>query len=259
MVQYFLPVGMRYSTLEERKQFYSSEFNLQKVAQWFVSQSGKVKFAVIIGRHTKIYPEKYKEDASTTIIIDEYKNLEDLRQQILEFLPEAVYYDRSIYDENDHKTSQELAFDLDPENITCPIHGTLADKMKRNQGLSFCEIELEMVKQETIRLYKFLATPFSEVRAVYSGRGFHLHVLDPQAYLLNSKERLDLAQQVKSAGFHIDEWVTSGEMRLIRLPYSLNGLVSRIVFPLTKGELESFDAIHDERCLPKFLSKKLTF
>jgi DNA primase catalytic subunit len=250
---------MRYSTLEERKQFYSYEFNVQKAAQWFGSQSVKVKFAVIIGRHTKIYPEKYKEDASTTIIIDEYSGLEDVKGQIIEFLPEAVYYDRNVYDQSDHRIGQELAFDLDPENITCPIHGALADKMKRNQGLSFCEIELEMVKQETIRLYEFLANRFSEVRVVYSGRGFHLHVLDQQAYALNAQERLYLAQQVKSAGFHIDEWVTSGEMRLIRLPYSLNGLVSRIVLPLTKGELESFDAVHDERCLPKFLSKKLTF
>src|SRR5208283_2072939 len=111
---------------------------------------------------------------------------------ILEFLPEAVYYDRSVYDENDHRTGQELAFDLDPENITCPIHGTLADKMKRKQGLSFCELELEMVKQETIHLYEFFMNRFSEVRVVYSGRGFHLHVLDQQAYALNAQERLDL-------------------------------------------------------------------
>jgi hypothetical protein len=48
-------------------------------------------------------------------------------------------------------------------------------------------------------------------------------------------------------------------MRLIRLPWSLNGLVSRIALPLTKKELESFDAVHDERCLPKFLSQKATF
>jgi DNA primase catalytic subunit len=253
MVQYYFPVGMRYATLEERKQFYSSEFNLQRVAQWLGSKIGKVKFAVIIGRHTKIYLEKYKEDAATTIIIDEYTSLEDLRQQILEFLPEAVYYDRSVYDENDRKTGQELAFDLDPENITCPIHGTLADKMKRGQGLSFCELELEMVKKEAIGLYNFLGNRFLQIKPVYSGRGFHLHVLDQEAYVLNTKERLELAGQVKNAGFHIDEWVTSGEMRLIRLPYSLNGSVSRIVLPLKKGELESFDAIHDERCLPKFL------
>ena len=253
MVQYYMPVGMRYATLEERKQFYSSEFSLQQASKWFSSQQGKVKFAVIMGRHTKIFPEKYKEDASITIIIDDYKDLEDVKVQILEFLPEAVYYDRNIYDANDHKVGQELAFDLDPENITCPIHGTLTDKMKRNQGLSFCELELEMIKQEAIKLYEFLANRFSNVRIVYSGRGFHLHVLDEQAFELSTQERCDFAQEVKKEGFHIDEWVTSGEMRLIRLPYSLNGLVSRIVLPLTNDELESFDAVHDERCLPRFL------
>ena len=252
MVQYYLPEGMRYASLEERKQFYTSEFNLQEVAQWFRSWRGKVKFAVIIGRHTKIYPEKYKEDASTTIIIDEYSNLEEVRQQILEFLPEAVYYDRNVYDENGVKTGQELAFDLDPENITCPIHGTLSDKMKRNQGLSFCELELQMVKQEAIGLYEFLANRFDLLKVVYSGRGFHVHVLDPQAYELDTQERLNLAKQVKREGFHIDEWVTSGEMRLIRLPYSLNGLVSRVALPLSKDELKSFDPIHDKRAQPNF-------
>jgi DNA primase catalytic subunit len=259
MPQYYLPIGMRYATLEERKQFYSSEFNLEKVAEWFREGLGRTKFAVIIGRHTKIYPEKYKADASTTIIIDEYSSLEDVKGQILEFLPEAVYYDRNVYDGNDHKMGQELAFDLDPENITCPVHGTLADKMKRLQGLSFCELELEMVRQEAAGLYGFLAARFSEVRAVYSGRGFHLHVLDKKAYQLSTWQRQELATQVKAVGFHIDEWVTAGEMRLIRLPFSLNGLVSRIVLPLTKEELQSFDAVHDERALPKFLGKEATF
>ncbi len=250
---------MRYSTLEERKQFYSKEFDLKKVTEWFEGGLGNTKFAVIIGRHTKIYPEKYKEDAPTTIIIDEYKDLEDLREQILEFLPEAVYYDRNVYDAKNKIVGQELAFDLDPENITCPIHGSLADKMKRHQGLSFCEIEFDMVKKEAIGLYDFLKNHFSELRIGYSGRGFHLHVFDPKAYTLSTKERLNLARNAKQAGFHIDEWVTSGEYRLIRLPYSLNGLVSRITLPLRKEELESFDAVHDERSRPKFLVKEATF
>ncbi len=255
MVQYSLPVGMRYSTLEERKEFYSEEFNLKKVADWLRRWQGKVKFAVIMGRHTGIFAEKYASDASTTIIIDEYSNLQDVREQTLEFLPEAVYYDRNVYDADGKKVGQELAFDLDPENITCPIHGDLADKMKRQQGMSFCELELEMVKQEAVGLHQYLEEYFSEVTAVYSGRGFHLHVLDPKAYHLSRGERLDFARRVKGAGFHIDEWVTSGEMRLIRLPYSLNGLVSRMVLPLRKDELGSFDPVHDERCLPKFLSE----
>ena len=255
MARYNLPLGMRYATLEERKQFYTLEFNLTKVTEWFGERHGKIKFAVIIGRHTQIYPEKYKEDAETTIIIDEYQTLEEVRQQIIEFLPEAVYYDRNVYDENGNKISQELAFDLDPENVVCPVHGGLADKMKRNQGLGFCELELDIVKEEAVRLHEYLASRFSDLRIVYSGRGFHIHVFDPEAYKLNTKQRLMVAQEVKRKGFHVDEWVTSGEMRLIRLPYSLNGLVSRIVLPLRKGELESFDPITDERCLPKFLGK----
>ena len=124
-----------------------------------------------MGRHTKIYLEKYREDAETTIIIDEYKDIEDVRGQILEFLPEAVYYDRNLYDQNDKVIGQELAFDLDPENIPCPIHGTLADKMARKQGLGFCEIELDLAKKEAIGLYECLEKRFSEVRAVYSGQG----------------------------------------------------------------------------------------
>ena len=259
MSQYNLPVGMRYSTLEERKQFYSQEFNLERVAEWFEDGLGNTKFAVIIGRHTKIFPEKYKEDASTTIIVDDFKSLEDVRQQIIEFLPEAVYYDRNLYDANDRMVGQELAFDLDPENITCPIHGSLADKMKRKQGLSFCEVEFDMIKKEAIGLHEYLSDFFSDLRVVYSGRGFHLHILDQKAYAMSPDERLRFAQQAKQAGFHIDEWVTSGEFRLIRLPYSLNGLVSRIALPLKKGELESFDAVHDKRCLPKFLGKEATF
>ena len=68
-----------------------------------------------------------------------------------------------------------------------------------------------------------------------------------------------MREQIKQEGFHIDEWVTSGESRLIRLPFSLNGLVSRIVLPLKKDELESFDALHDKRCLPRFLEQRSYF
>jgi DNA primase catalytic subunit len=247
---------MRYATLEERKQFYTEEFSLPKVHEWLALLKGKVKFAVVIGRHTRIYPEKYREDAGTTIIIDEYKGLDEVRSYMTEFLPEAAYYDRNVYDENDRKTGQELAFDLDPENITCPIHGTLADKMKRHQGLSFCKLELEMVKEQAASLYEHLEAQFSSIRIVYSGRGFHIHVFDPEAYVLSTKQRRQIARKVKENGFKIDEWVTAGDMRLIRLPYSLHGLVSRVVVPVEKGELESFDPIQDKRCIPKFLGSK---
>lgn len=255
MTPYSLPAGMRYASLDERREFYLQEFNRKGIEDWFKKGLTGIKFAVIIGRHTAIYPPKYNEEIDTTIIIDEYRNLHDVQEQILEFLPEAVYYDRNIYDQNNYRIGQELAFDIDPENIICPIHGSLADKMERKQGLSFCKIELDLAKKETIRLFEYLENRFTKIEAVYSGRGFHLHIFDANTFKMTFKERLELASELKKANFPIDEWVTSGEFRLIRLPYSLNGLVSRVVLPLKKEEIVSFNAIHDKRCMPKFLSR----
>jgi DNA primase catalytic subunit len=112
-----------------------------------------------------------------------------------------------------------------------------------------------MVKEQAISLHEYLEKEFSEMRIVYSGRGFHIHVFDSKAYALIDKKRRELAQTVKKKGFGVDEWVTAGDMRLIRLPYSLHGLVSRIVVPVEKSELERFNPVSDERCIPKFLSK----
>jgi len=259
MGRYQFPEGMRYSTLEERKRFYTTEFDINKLSNWYERRIGRVKFAVIIGRHTKVFPEKYREDLETTIIIDEYRDLNDVRDQIIDFLPESAYYDRNVYDKHDCKKGQELAFDLDPENVTCPIHGGLAEKMERGQGLSFCNLEFNIVRDQAAELYEGLAKSFSKLRIVYSGRGFHIHVFDQEAYELNRKERLQIARSTKKKGFAIDEWVTVGEMRLIRLPFSLHGLVSRIVVPLDKNELERFDPISDERCIPKFLDLATSF
>lgn len=253
MSKYYLPEGMRPSTLEERKLFYEMEFNLDGVRDWLSGWQGRIVFAVIIGRHTRIYPPEYEEDASTTILIENYRSLEDVKGWILEFLPESVYYDRNVYDEEGRILGQELAFDIDPENFTCPIHGSLEDKMRMHQGLSFCELEFDMARKETIRLYDALSENFAELRVVYSGRGFHIHVFDEDTFSWTSERRASFVKEMRKRGFIFDEWVTSGEMRLIRLPYSLHGMVSRIVIPLDISELESFNPIDDKRCLPDFI------
>ncbi|MEK6988146.1 MAG: DNA primase, partial [Candidatus Thermoplasmatota archaeon] len=62
------------------------------------------------------------------------------------------------------------------------------------------------------------------------------------------KERTRLASRLGDR-YAIDEWVTSGEMRLIRLPYSLHGMVSRVVVPLPRGDLQDF-SYDDPRAVP---------
>jgi len=67
------------------------------------------------------------------------------------------------------------------------------------------------------------------------------------------RKRQTLARGLERKGFLIDKWVTTGGMRLIRLPCSLHGMVSRVVVPISATELKRFDPINDAKCVPKFL------
>ena len=131
--------------------------------------------------------------------------------------------------------------------------------MKRHQGLAFCELELNMVKEETIKLHEELERRFSKTRVVYSGRGFHIHVFDTDIFKWSYRKRQALAGELKKKDFLIDEWVTTGGMRLIRLPFSLHGMVSRVVLPIGANELTRFNPITDSRVIPKFLVQPTSF
>lgn len=257
---------MRISSLDEREEFYSQEFSLAKVRDWFKGWRSPIVFAAVIGRHSRVAPKKYRRDRARTIVIDEYETLAEVKNYMTDFRPESAYYDRNVYSDwyqarsfrNDlaqlgRSYGQELVFDIDPENFTCPIHGTLEEKMRRHQGLSFCRLEFQLAQQEANQLLEILSSRFSQVSLVYSGRGFHIYITDQETVFWNRKQRLTLVRSLTRKGFLMDEWVPSGGMRLIRLPYSLNALVSRIVTPLARSELEIFDPITDTRTIPKFL------
>ncbi|MDI6856375.1 MAG: DNA primase, partial [Candidatus Thermoplasmatota archaeon] len=77
-------------------------------------------------------------------------------------------------------------------------------------------------------------------------------MFDEDTYKLARKERLKIAQML-SKKYAINEWVTAGEMRLVRLPYSLHGMVSRICIPVKITELKYFGPRTSKECLPKFL------
>lgn len=254
-----LPYNMRPSTLEERKQFYTN-FDIEKTQKWI---KRTLVYALIIGRHSNIFPEKYKEDKNIPLIIDKYETLHDVKQKILKFLPEGVYYDRNYYKditlchsynlrnawEWDNFIGQELAFDLDPENVNCPIHGSLQKRMNQGWGLSFCEKAFELTKENTVNLYEKLTENYTKIKIVFSGRGFHIHIFDNETIRLSRKQRNEISNKYQTYG--IDKWVTNGEMRLIRLPYTLNGISSRIVTPLDKSEISGFNPTN--QALPDFI------
>jgi DNA primase catalytic subunit len=272
---YYLPKGMRYSTLGERREFYLKEFSFAPVVKWFGSSRNplQTKYAVIIGRHTHVFKKEFERDIKEPVIIDDYASLDEVRRMIRRFAPEGVYFDRNQYRDKSKCASaacarrfcwncanflgQDLAFDLDPENVVCPIHGSLAQKMARHQGLGFCEWEFNEIRRQSIELYETLAADFEKIKIVYSGRGLHLHVDDERALKMRRGERKALAARV-GRRFAIDEWVTEGSSRLIRLPFSLHAMVSRVVTPLTLGELKRFNPVTAKKCLPLFAKKQKT-
>ena len=247
------------STLKQRKLFYQKAFSPLKLSSFF--KITPQYYALDAGTETGII--KNRQDTNTIINLGPNLPPSKLRHLFLHYLPEDVYYDRNIYKNaavcekllskgsspDKIKTNilaQQLAFDLDVENLGC-------NKCKANKrALKFCIPCLHELKKHTLRMYKQLkALHFKELKIVYTGRGYHLHVFDQQAYLLTKQQRTRLNNKLKD--FPIDPWVSEGEVRLIRLPYTLNALVSRIVQPLTISQLKTFNP--ETKAVPRFLRK----
>ncbi len=254
-IRYELPHGLRPSTLAERRRFYARLMDYDAAERWFSTFPGERMFALILGRHSGIYPPRFRSLKNISLVVEDARRVRDLRPYLLKYLPEGVYYDRNAYASVDDARrsrldyahawrsrlfrGQELAFDLDPENLDCPIHGDIVAKMRRHQGLSFCDWEFEETRRQAAELHDALTRQWSHLAVVYSGRGFHVHVLDEDAYRLRKGDRVSLARRFGKR-FALDEWVTAGEMRLIRLPHSLHGMVSRIVVPVPRARLDTF-------------------
>ncbi len=262
------PTGMRPSTLSERREFYLREFDIGSVERWLGSRMGTMKLAMIPGRHSGIVSPKHAQDKDNVVIIDDWRDARDVKRYCLEWLPEGIYYDRNRYRDisqcgrcgNRKKTcfgcynhiGQQLAFDMDPENVTCPIHGHLGEKLARGVGLlSFCMIEFRMITRQTRDLARELGQKYEKVGIVFSGRGYHVIVDDEEAYALTRRERIAIAKGALRR-YDIDEWVTIGSSRLMRLPYSLNALVSRKCVPVKEKELRGFDPRFSSLVSPAF-------
>lgn len=266
---YELPGSLRPAALSERRLFFSRLMDYDAAERWFASFPGERVFALILGRHSGIYPRRYRSLKNISLLVEDARSVRDLRPYLLKYLPEGVYYDRNAYASVEQARrgrleyarawrsrwflGQELAFDLDPENLDCPIHGNIEDKMRRHQGLSFCDWEFQETRRQAAELHDLLSREWSRLSVVYSGRGFHGHVLDEDAYGLTKAERTRVARRYGKR-FALDEWVTSGEMRLVRLPYSLHGMVSRVVVPVPRGDLEDF-SYDDPRATPDFATR----
>lgn len=231
-------VEFRAASLNERKEFYEKEFNVNKVKNWFKSNEMRIPQLCAIDAGTEsgiIINKKLKNQLL-------YFQFKDLIKKIKKYIPEDVYYCRNFYNAperilktfkvNDWK-EQELVFDIDSDNIVCDCG--------KNK---ICDLSIKEALKWTNKMVIELKREFKKVKVVYSGRGFHVHVLDKEAFLLSLKQRGELNN--KFSAYPIDPWVSRGYIDLIRMPYSLNALVSRKVIPVD-GKFKK------EETYPRFL------
>jgi len=87
----------------------------------------------LVGKYTRLYLKQFEDIKNDVVVIDDYCNLRGMREYLLKYLPEGVYYDTNHYEDLDicrgcpecykadkclackHYVGQELVFDLDPK------------------------------------------------------------------------------------------------------------------------------------------------
>jgi DNA primase catalytic subunit len=265
------PLNHRPSKVKDRKKYYS-DLDFDLIRDWFSRRPEGLKkpiFHLDPGNETRYYRREYKDQIGKLIYFD-VEDFHELREMVMEYLPEDLYYDRNLYKDQkacadcsrrgkgcmscEEVLGQELMFDLDPENIVCPNCGTLEDRVKGASMFKFCYICFNKAIDQTEELYGWLESKgWNELSTVYSGRGFHIYVDGERALKMGFHERKKFAKEVKGRGFAIDPWVTEGEARLARVPYSLNGLVSRVCQPIKIKEIKKLDFWRSRPFIPNFL------
>lgn len=230
----------RPSTLQERQEFYDKEFSIKDVKSWF--RKNKLPFpqlcSIDVGTETGI---THLPELKGSML---YFKFSELKKKIKKYIPEDIYYDRNQY-KNPNKIlktfdfnqylSQELMFDIDADNVKCNC----------GKGLKVCNSCIKKSYNCTIKMNKELKKYFKKTSLIYSGRGFHIYVLNKKTRFMSPKDRDFLTK--KFLNYSIDPWVSKGFIRLARLPYSLNSLVSRKVIPITKE-------FNKQKTIPLFLN-----
>ncbi len=240
------PLGLRPPTLEERAEYYQRVFPVRKALSWV-----KSFVKIDTGRDSRIVKPGLKPKLLT---LKPPYTAKRLREKLLKYLPEDVYYDLNCYRSIQRCLKcriffgayakkpifcwwncsnwlcQEMAFDIDPENFR---------RKPLEDMRSFTLEELEAAKEATLQLYEWLKQQGARrLRVIFSGRGFHVVVRDYWLTSLTYSQRKKFTEKMpEELQEAIDPWVTWGNIRLLRLPYSLHGLVGLVTLPIAKHHL----------------------
>ncbi|AEC51628.1 DNA primase small subunit [Pyrococcus sp. NA2] len=188
---------LREVTKEERREFYSNEWSAKQIPKFILDTLDMREFGF---DHDGEGPSDRK---------NQYHDVRDLEDYIKATYPYAVYSSVALYEkpkEMEGWMGAELVFDIDAKDL--PLR-----RCDHEPG-KVCPICLndakEIARDTVIILREELG--FEDIHVIYSGRGYHIRVLDEWALKLDSKSRERILAFVSAS-----EIEDSGEFRRLLL------------------------------------------
>ena len=167
---------------EERKRYYKEEWNIKQVPDFIAHSIQEREFGFDhIGRGPN---DRYKV----------FRNPDLLKRFLKVRTPFAAYCSVAFYDKprrRDKWTKAELVFDVDAKDIpirTCECEGV-------------CEICLNEAREIVCGIIDTLKEDLGlkDIHIIYSGRGYHIRVLDDEVTPVNSDVRSQIVKYVVGA------------------------------------------------------------
>ena len=250
-MEFQFPYNLKPSRVGDRKKFYENEFDPDFASNWFNRKDGNLALALDVGSETTRYKPQFKKYLDKIVYIRNFEDLETLKKKIVNYAPEDLYFSPLEYKDGSLRDKNELMFEINPDEIECNTCKFRKRKLGNNLK-TFCEECVEKAADKTLELFELLNSHFEQLKLVFNGIGYYIIVQDKEAMEFSRKYRRGLASRIIKE-FPINQRLTIGEKDLIRLPGSLNGIVSRKVIEISKYDLHSPEDIYKMKSKPEFL------
>ncbi|ASJ11525.1 DNA primase catalytic subunit PriS [Thermococcus thioreducens] len=216
-------------TERERKHYYSKEWSAKKLPEFIVRTLEEREFGF---DHTGEGPNDRK---------NVFMDVRDLEDYVRATAPYAIYSSVALYEEPKDMSGwlgAELVFDIDAKDL--PLR-RCAHLHEHGQVCPICLEDAKELARDTLIILKE-DFGFENVHVVYSGRGYHIRVLDEWALRLDGKAREKILAYISAAEElnykrDIDSnmiMLSSGYYRVFRLRFGY--FIKRI----SKSHLENF-------------------
>lgn len=177
---------LREITREERALYYKKEWSAEKLPEFIVKTLENREFGF---DHTGEGPSDRKN-----VFLD----VRDLEDYVKTTAPYAVYSSVALYEEPkamDGWLGAELVFDIDAKDL--PLR-RCAHIHEHGQVCPVCLEDAKELARDTLIVLKE-DFGFEDVHVVYSGRGYHIRVLDEWALKLDGKAREKVLAYISAA------------------------------------------------------------